>query len=351
MTSLAPVDPQELRLRERTKILCGEPIVEMTPVTGGGNNRVYRVQCRENVYALKLYPSFEGDGRDRLGAEFTALSFLREHGVGSVPAAVATARYADGDIGLYEWIKGSPISDPSDADLNAALELVRCLSAIRSAKSAKAIGPAAEASFSGAELVRQLASRLSRLETVAEEHADLKNLLSKKITPKTKAWVGEARRAYVEQAWDFDDDLGPVHRTLSPSDFGFHNALRSATDGIVFLDFEYFGWDDPVRLVADFLLHPSMEISEDGRAQFVREARTIFADDLGFNRRLNILYPLIGLRWCLILLNEFLPERWARRAFAGAEDNLHTALHRQLQKAARLLDRLGDRKGGRLVAG
>ena len=36
-----------------------------------------------------------------------------------------------------------------------------------------------------------------------------------------------------------------TQRTLSPSDFGFHNALLRGGREWVFLDFEYFGWDDP----------------------------------------------------------------------------------------------------------
>ena len=53
------------------------------------------------------------------------------------------------------------------------------------------------------------------------------------------------------------------------------------------------------------------------KARFLAGCRTLFARDAGFSDRLDLLHPLYGLRWCLILLNEFLPERWARRAFAG----------------------------------
>ena len=45
-------------------------------------------------------------------------------------------------------------------------------------------------------------------------------------------------------------------RVLSPSDFGFHNALRRPDGTIVFVDFEYFGWDDPAKMMADAMLHP-----------------------------------------------------------------------------------------------
>ena len=42
-----------------------------------------------------------------------------------------------------------------------------------------------------------------------------------------------------------------AQRALSPSDFGLHNALRGQDGQLRFVDFEYFGWDDPVKLVSD----------------------------------------------------------------------------------------------------
>ena len=54
-------------------------------------------------------------------------------------------------------------------------------------------------------------------------------------------------------------ELPVEQRTLSPSDFGFHNALRRPDGRVVFLDLEYFGWDDPAKMISDFLLHPALE--------------------------------------------------------------------------------------------
>ena len=50
-------------------------------------------------------------------------------------------------------------------------------------------------------------------------------------------------------------------QVLSPSDFGFHNAILKESGDLVFLDFEYFGRDDPVKLMADFIWHPGMKLS------------------------------------------------------------------------------------------
>jgi len=63
------------------------------------------------------------------------------------------------------------------------------------------------------------------------------------------------------------------------------------------------------------------------------------AADLAF--RLETVYPLFGLKWCLILLNEFLPAALARRDFAaGGGLDAGEVRRRQLDKAASLLKRI-----------
>jgi hypothetical protein len=52
------------------------------------------------------------------------------------------------------------------------------------------------------------------------------------------------------------------------------------------------------------------------------------------------------LRWCLILLNEFLPERWFRRVYADGGLDHTAAQTRQLDKAEDMLRRVEEEKDG-----
>ena len=99
-------------------------------------------------------------------------------------------------------------------------------------------------------------------------------------------------------------------RTLSPSDFGFHNALKRPDGQIVFLDFEHFGWDDPAKMIADFLLHPhpDMAIGKSLKRRFIRRMLQCFEDQADLLQRVEIVYPLFGLKWCMIILNPFSPQ-------------------------------------------
>ena len=73
-----------------------------------------------------------------------------------------------------------------------------------------------------------------------------------------------------------------------------------------FIDFEYFGWDDPAKFVSDFILHPSMNLNFRQKMYFVKNCYEFFSLDKSFNDRLRVSYFLYSICWCLILLNDFL---------------------------------------------
>ncbi len=323
--------------------LAGRRVVLIEPVTGGGNNRLHRVVCADGTrLALKAYFQDRTDSRDRLGTEFAALRFLSGQGVSCVPAAIA----ADPTSGhaLYGWAAGEPVVPPSIGDIDAAVRFVALLKQAAMDPAAALLPPASEACFSGFELVRQVEARYARLQAAAAANGALGRFLKQEMRPALDRHATAARLAYADAGLDFAAEIDGARRTLSPADFGFHNALRRASGELVFLDFEYFGWDDPVKLTADFLWHPGMVLEEKLKRHFRQRMLELFADDPTFARRLEILHPLYGLRWAAIVLNEFLPERWRRRAFAGTTQRL-SVLSRQLARAQGLIRQLDADRG------
>ncbi|HJO88035.1 MAG: phosphotransferase [Alphaproteobacteria bacterium] len=329
--------------------LAGAEVLALEPVTGGGNNRVYRAALADGcTVAAKCYPSQKEDPRDRLGAEFRGLGFLAEQGVGpALPQPVAADREAG--VALYEWIEGEAVSasDPEarrPGDVDQALVLLAKLHELRLTPGAKALPPGSDPCFSAADLTAEIAGRRIRLGEVAEEHDSLQAFLLKEFDPALEEAAQRAARAYEAAGMDFDTAIPERECTLSPSDFGFHNARRRTDGSLVFLDFEYFGWDDPAKLTADILLHPGMVLSADEEAEFRQGLADINREDKTYGARLSALWSLFGLRWCLILLNEFLPERWFRRAHANGGRNRETAQARQLDKSRAMLHRVEEGK-------
>lgn len=312
--------------------LVGAPVTAIAAVRPGGNNRVYRATTPAGIFALKIYPPRREDLRDRLSTEFEALSFLARHQIANVPRPFGSNRSAG--IAMFEWVVGSPVGSVTSNDLDAAATFSAQLKALSLSPEAASLPLASEASLSALELEVQVDRRFTRLAAVSHD-ADLTEFLQHTLRPLRDLTTAAAREGYRRRGWDFAADIPAALRTLSPSDFGFHNALRRSDRSIVFIDFEYFGWDDPVRLIADFMLHPGMGLSPTERHRFSDAAISSFSDDPNLPDRVGLLLPLIGLRWCLILLNEFLPERWARRVFAGAGDR-DAAQAQQLQKSRQL---------------
>ncbi len=310
-------------------------------IGGGRNSRVYRVARGRETYALKQYPSRADDPRDRLGTEVGALRLMAAGGIATVPQVVGVDR-ARG-YALLTWIEGSEVRAVGDADIDAAVAFLAAVHALRTLPAAAEQPLAAEACLSGREIERQLGERLARLRALAPDEPALARFLDDAFAPQLSRRIADAKAKAGAAGLDFAAELPQEWRSLVPSDFGFHNSLRRADGSLAFVDFEYFGWDDPVKLTADILLHPGRPLDARRRRHFRRSIAGVYGEGSRFETRLAALLPLFGLRWVLILLNEFIPERWRRRQLAGAGGSWVEAKGRQLAAARAFLGTL-DRK-------
>lgn len=308
--------PAELPLDALERLL-GRSAQAPVLLGGGGNSRVYRVRRADGeTLALKAYFRDPQDPRDRLGVEFGALHFLWEQGLRNAPRPVAVDPEAG--LGLMEFIPGERIERPGTDAIDVACTFLGELGRLASLPAAARLPMASEASFSLQELDESIQARLERLEAVEpalKESSGLGGFLAEHLLPAWRDFRAEAKEASRRWAVAFDQPLPLACRTLSPSDFGFHNALKTP-DRLVFIDFEYFGWDDPAKMLVDFLLHPAMELDPTLGRRFA-EGLLAHLPIPGLRERARLVYPLFGIKWCAILLNEFLPGPLRRRRFAA----------------------------------
>jgi hypothetical protein len=318
--------------------LVGRPVDAITPLRGGRNARVFRIAAGREVFALKLFPP-PADGRDRLATEVEALRLMQGCGIADVARVLATEPARHG--ALLTWLDGVPVATPSDADIDAAAEFLAALQAMGATAAGRAfLRPAAEACLSGREVERQIRARLAALVAHAGTEPALAGFLHGTFAPAFAVLLVRAERGFAAAGLDFAALLPQEKQSLVPADFGFHNCLRGADGRLRFLDFEYFGWDDPVKLTADLLHHPGTPLAAPQAERLRAAALGIYGSDPAFAPRLAALYPLFGLRWALILLNEFLPARWRGRVEAGETEAWPQAKARQLARAYDLLARL-----------
>ncbi|MBI4445913.1 MAG: hypothetical protein HY645_08375 [Acidobacteria bacterium] len=334
-----------MEIVSRLSASLGKRLLDCECIGGGRNSRVYKVTLETGeTYAAKVYFQNPHDRRDRMATEFRALHFLWEKGIRCIPAPVSSDPAIP--CAVFEFVNGSRIlsENVGGSEVGQAVQFLLRLRQLSRTQEARELPAASEACFSVEQLVNNLLSRLQRLEMIRQSgpgYAALTIFLEQHFRPALRRLVPWSQSALNRAVLSFTADLAWEDRTLSPSDFGFHNALRREPDGIVFLDFEYFGWDDPAKMICDFLLHPAMNLEDHLRERFLVEMIDGFFDTPWLRPRVEAVYPLFVLKWCLILLNEFVPSDLSRRRFSSivpADESTWQLL--QLEKARRMLERV-----------
>ena len=301
-------------------------------VEGRGNSKIFRVETSQGSIALKVYPDLAVDNRLRRNAEWQALKFLQRNKL-PVPKPVQTD--AELNWSLIEWIDGSPADPQNQAHLGQAASFIQSLNqASRAVSSGSVFGLATEACLNPSLIENQINNRLAALKLVKD--SALRDFVDNSVSPTLVRTIERSRRLMVD---GYGANLDQRFWTLSPSDFGLHNAIVTPQGDLVFFDFEYFGWDDPVKLTADVCLHPGMSLDENAQQYWISEAKRLFANDPNFGVRLNALYPLYAIRWALIMLNEYRTDKIKNRLNAQSrmQTDIRGAQVMQLEKAKLML--------------
>lgn len=315
---------------------CGRDAAGLSiePLAAGGNNRVFRVRAGADSWVAKWYFHGASDGRDRLRSEFAFLEHAWGAGLRSVPRPLASDPALH--VALYEFVEGRRLT-AGEVDEGRVLEAAGFFAALNGRsrrRSAAALPAASEACFSVAEHLAMVDERLARLTAVrARSEADRE--AADYVRELCEAWREQKRRILEADPYPAKA-LDARWRCVSPSDFGFHNALLRRDGSLCFLDFEYAGWDDTAKAFGDFFAHPGLPVPRRHREAFLRAAAAPFEDAEGMLRRARLLEPVFRVKWCCIILNEFLPAAAERRRFANPQADSEAGKRRQLAKARRL---------------
>jgi len=309
------------------------------PLTGGANNRVYRIDVGKASFLAKVYFRHARDRRDRLRAESAFLEFARQLELTCVPRLLSAD--SDRGIALMEFVPGRKLrrGEVTWARVAEAVAFFEGLNRGRRSASARRLAEGSEACFSLDSHLACVDRRLERLKQVDGRTAagrDAAGFIRDTLAP---AWETLSRKIR-GSAGPGSAPLASGRRCVSPSDFGFHNVLLRPDGRLCFIDFEYAGWDDPAKTACDFFCQPAIPVDGRHLDRFVDgiSAGLGRADDL--RTRVRTLLPAYRVKWCCILLNEFLPVGGARRKFASEECTPEERKADQLKKAKAALEEL-----------
>ncbi len=320
-------------------------VLSITRIGSGRNSQVYRLDCPDGAcFAGKRYFNDPADLRDRMGTEVTSLRFMADHGITCVPSVIAVD--PDRHCAVYQYVDGRelPGKEVSPAHVDKLIRFLLQLQQLRHVPLAAKLPLASDACLSLADALQNIQERLTYLRALPNQgqtNLDLHTFLSKEFTPLFEKVAHFCTRLVENLAIDTQIPLPRRQCVLSPSDFGFHNALEQPDGKMTFLDFEYFGWDDPAKMLSDFLLHPAVEIGHELKQQFLDGMFSTPGSDAQLIERLKATYPLCGLKWCMILLNEFIPASLQRRNFSANDTpDRDTTCTAQLAKARTMLQKI-----------
>lgn len=316
---------------------------------GGANNRVFRVDMDTARTLLKAYFQHPEDKRDRLGAEYGFCTFAWESGLRSVPKPLA--RDAENRLGLYEFIEGRKLllDEVDESAIRQALAFLGDVNRHRQGPAAQQLPVASESYFTLAEHLACIERRLQILQGIepsAEIDREAAAFVQKELLPTWQGVRGWVAKEAARRGLSLETELPREDRRLSPSDFGFHNALLTSDGRLRFFDFEYAGWDDFAKTVSDLFCQVAVPISASYLDLVVETLASSLSEPEQFRARVALLLPVYRVKWCCIVLNEFVRVSSSRRRFAGAGNDLQEKKVTQLRKARRILQHLTE-VGGR----
>jgi len=326
----------ELLLRQANIL---QSVLDIKLLSMGGNNQTYQIGIEKKSFIAKHYFRHQDDPRDRLVSEYLFLQHCEQYAPCWCPAPIAID--FEKGLAIYEFIEGDRL-EARDINRGAVQQAANFFVTINQAKSreaAKNLPIASEACFSIKEHIELVKSRIDKLNSidVINNETSLVKILVTELTYEIDNFLSKIKNISNELKLDIDIPLTSQNRCISPSDFGFHNAILKYDGSIKFIDFEYAGWDDPAKMVGDFFAQLAVPVPENYFEAFLTEVMKPFSDPQALMLRARLLRVVYKIKWCCIALNIFLPVNLMRRKHSNPNLNEHELKQIQISKAEAIL--------------
>lgn len=310
--------------------------LEILPLQGG-NNRVWKLVADLQEYVLKQYFVSGEDNRNRLFSEFNFLECIWRKGIRNVPEPVFCDLHDH--MALYGYIEGKRIGigGIEKRHIIKAMDFIEAVNASKISVTdplAEKIGMASDFSLKIEEYVTSVDKRINRVQSIKGEDKVSRGAIGFANENLIPRW-GKIKTETVRFKGEYPV-LSEKDMILSPSDFGFHNAVTGENEEIYFMDFEYAGWDDPVKLICDFFCQPEIPVPLTYMDYCINRMAGIAQAYFDLRGKIRLLMPLFRIKWCCIMLNDFLTNDSRRRQFAFFREDRR---ENQLKKSIAYFDR------------
>ena len=243
----------------------------------GGNSIIYKCQKADgSQIGIKEYLGDATRCIRSMEREVDSINFLYQHNFKNI-AKLISFNKSNPSI-CYEWIDGST------PEVNNFIKS-QIVDALISLKLMHDFNPnfplAIDAVSSLTKLNEQIEQRMLVAEVYLKDYPSIWQLIKKSQVLKVRD--------------SFLTDTFPIN-TFSFSDIGTHNMIINSVSKVYFLDFEFFGADSKVKMLADIFSHPRTIFTKE---EIISLALKLSLSDYEFKQLINII-PEIAIKWALI---------------------------------------------------
>ncbi|WP_394191950.1 aminoglycoside phosphotransferase family protein [Pseudoalteromonas atlantica] len=270
----------------------------ITALVGGANNRGYQISSNRGNYFLKSFSPSHAQSPHKLSNEFNFSQYLWQNGVRSIPEPINL--YKQHYVSLFRFVQGDNIECSSPELVSDALRFIEQINDIPFCDTHLNTASESPSNLLGFHTI--IENRLARFKTT--QYNKCLNELLERI---------ETRADIIRCRLSENGTIEHERSILSPSDFGFHNAIKTK-QRLIFFDFEYAGIDTSWKLLCDFFSQPAIPVDLTSLKLFF-DSKLFQPISMQRNAFL-IAFELTQLKWCLIMLNEFIGDVRARRQFS-----------------------------------
>lgn len=267
----------------------------------GRNSEVREIKVKNKIYVIKKYLS-----KSRMIRDIKFIFYLKKINFNHCSNLMFTDFKIN--LAIFNYIEGKKINNINKIDLINSIFFIKKINKEYSFKKTY-FSNAIDGCVCPNDHLKNLNSRiLSLLKYRSKDNYFYEyNSFVNKFVIKTFKHIKIKFLKNIPQNLRFKT-LSKKDLIVSPSDFGFHNIIKNKKN-YYFLDFEYSGFDDPLKLLCDFICNPEYNLSNIQikffMNQFIKENPNINID----KRLFQIYLPIYRLKWICIILKDFTKER------------------------------------------
>lgn len=192
---------------------------------------------------------------------------------------------------IYSWIEGNSIHRVNKRYLDNVVQYLKIINNNLNQKKKLNKFKASASCFSKKDIFLQINSRFNSFNKIKNNNLTLYLSSLREYFHNLKCNLKTSNNIYFPKK-----DL-----IISPSDLSIKNFIYSYNNEFFFIDYEYLGYDDSIKLICDTIIHPANKLNTRYAKYFVHEFN-LKISPINFDR-FKQYFPFYCLIWCLIILN------------------------------------------------